>query len=405
MYTSLNPEQEEVAEEAVRWYKYSSEQIFQISGGPGTGKTFLINEILRRLNIPIEDTLPMAYIGAAAINMRMKGMYNAKTIHSSLFKPIEVIKTDHMGRPVMDNYLNRPITVSGFEEIDVSDKKLMIIDEGGSVPYKLKKSIESRGIKILVAGDLDQLPPVKDKPAYLYEGKVHFINQIMRQNEKSSIVYLSRRALADLPIHCGYYGDSIVIEEDELNDIMLANAQMIISGTNDTREYINNRIRRNILGIQLDLPCYMEKVVCRKNNWRIDVDGINLANGLIGNVINQPGVHAFDGETYQIDFKPIFMSSYFKGLECDYKYLMAPPNLRQSIKKDRFSRGEKMEFAYCITAHIAQGSQFNSGIYIEDFLNKNIQRNLNYVGLSRFANSVIYVKRKRHFYQGYKNNV
>lgn len=401
MEVVLNPEQEAIAQEAIKWYKYSSEQVFQISGGPGTGKTFLIAEIMRRLGIPLEKSLPMAYTGSAAINMRMKGLYNAKTIHSSLFRPVDKIKLDNMGHPVMDTYLNRPITVPGFEEIDVSDKDIMIIDEGGSVPYKLKSSIENRGIKILVAGDLDQLPPVKDRPAYLYEGKVHVIHQVMRQNENSSIVYLSKRALAGLPIHCGYYGDSFVIEEDDLNDLMLANAEMVVSGTNNTREYINNRIRRHIMGIQLDLPCYMEKVICRKNNWHIDVDGINLANGLMGYVINQPGVHGFDGKTYKIDFRPAFTTSSFKDLICDYNYLIAPPNLKQKIKTDRYSIGEKMEFGYCMTTYLAQGNQFYSGIYIEDFLNRDIQNKSNYVGISRFRNSMIYVKRKVKYFPGY----
>ena len=50
--------------------------------------------------------------------------------------------------------------------------KLLIIDEGGSVPYSLRDEILSRGIKVLVCGDLDQLPPVADKPAFLYTGKV-----------------------------------------------------------------------------------------------------------------------------------------------------------------------------------------------------------------------------------------
>ena len=80
MSVILNPEQEDIAQKAINWYRYGSDQVFQISGGPGTGKTFLISEIIRRLGIPLEKTLPMAYTGSAAINMRMKGLYNAKTI-------------------------------------------------------------------------------------------------------------------------------------------------------------------------------------------------------------------------------------------------------------------------------------------------------------------------------------
>ena len=46
------------------------------------------------------------------------------------------------------------------------EKKLICIDEAGCVPHSLKAEIESRGLKVLACGDLNQLPPVKDKPAY-----------------------------------------------------------------------------------------------------------------------------------------------------------------------------------------------------------------------------------------------
>ena len=41
-----------------------------------------MNEIIKRLGMSIADVMPTAYTGAAAIVMRTKGLYNAKTIHS-----------------------------------------------------------------------------------------------------------------------------------------------------------------------------------------------------------------------------------------------------------------------------------------------------------------------------------
>ena len=36
--------------------------------------------------------------------------------------------------------------------------------------------------RIIVAGDINQLPPVKDTPAFLYDpAKVMFLNEVMRQ--------------------------------------------------------------------------------------------------------------------------------------------------------------------------------------------------------------------------------
>ena len=394
----LNNEQQYVVNEAVNWYRNSSEQIFQFTGPAGTGKSVVLNEIIRRLGIPLEKIAPMAYIGQAAIVMRLKGLTNAKTIHSTLFNPVEAYQLDSNHNIVMDTYLNKPKFELKFEPKDLSGIELMVIDEGGSVPRSLKYEIESRGIKILVAGDLDQLPPVKDQPAYLYEGKIHHLTEVMRQKLNSGMLYIADRARRGLPIHTGYYGDCIVIEENDLNDYMIAKSDIIVCGTNASREKFINRVRRNILKITSDLPVFNERVVCRKNNWNIEVEGINLANGLIGRVANSPGVEGFDGKTFTMDFQPSMLNSYFVGLPCDYNYLIAPHNQKQFLKNNKYNRGEKFEFAYAITTHMAQGGQFRNGIYFEEPMHKDIQRKLNYVGATRFEHSMIYVKKTRKFY-------
>ena len=85
----FTPTQEDIIQKAVNWYNFSSEQVFQISGNPGTGKSVVLNEIIRRLGIAPEDVAPMAYTGAASVVMRMKGLLNAKTIHSWLCYKIQ----------------------------------------------------------------------------------------------------------------------------------------------------------------------------------------------------------------------------------------------------------------------------------------------------------------------------
>lgn len=392
-------EQEYIISEFLKFMDNPYEQVFQYSGGPGTGKTTLLFEMIKRKGIDINRVAFMAYIGQAAINMKTKGLSNAGTIHSWIYNVINTFKTDTNGNIVYNKSLNRPIMTYGFvPKESLGDIDLIVIDEAGSVPLSLKYDIEKYGIKIVATGDLDQLPPVSDTPAYLYSGKVYRLNNIKRQKAGSNIVNLSRKLLCGEKIHNGYYGDVLVIDYNDLTDDMLMMSDIIICGKNKTREIINNRIRHDILKINNELPLYGEKVICRKNNRFIERDGINLANGLSGYVVNNPDQSTFNGKTFKINFNPINSNIVFTNIDCDYKYFVSDNDTRQLIKNSKYSIGEKFEFGYAITCHLAQGSQYKKGIYIEEYLDKNIQNNLNYTGITRFSDLCIYVKKKNKYF-------
>ena len=84
------------------------------------------------------------------------------------------------------------------------------------------------------------------------------LNEIMRQAEGSAIIYLSQRALHGKPLHTGVYGDCMVIQEHELTKEMLAYSNIILAGTNRTREKYNKYFREEIAGFHGPLP-HMEK--------------------------------------------------------------------------------------------------------------------------------------------------
>lgn len=394
----LNPCQARIVDNAEKFYRYSSKQVYQFTGGPGTGKSFTLMAIANRLGIPLNRIAVMTFTGSASILLRRRGFLNAKTIHSWLFNPIDSYKVDAVGNLIMNTYLNRPETEVAFEPKSIDNVDMIFIDEGYQVPYELKYEIESRGLKIIVCGDKDQLPPVSGRPAYLYEDNIDRLFTVMRQAENSGIVYLSNRILNGLEVHRGFYNDVLVIEEDELNDNMILNSDIIICGRNNTREMINKKVRQDILRISSDLPTYGEKVICRKNNWGIEVEGINLANGLIGTVISNPDVGSFDGDNYKMNFKPDLINGYFNDLVCDYNYLIAPHHLKEQLKNNKYNSGNKFEFAYAITCYVAQGNEFGFGIYYDEYLNKDIQKQLQYTGVTRFKRGCIFVKKKRKYY-------
>ena len=394
MHITLTDEQRKIVKEAVRWYRHSSEQVFQIAGNPGTGKSVVLGAINQELNLSMGRVAPMAYVGAAAIQMRLKGLINAKTIHSWLYEAVEVPVLDEHGNPVIDKYYNKPLMDIQYIPRELKGIDLMEIDEAGTVPMHMKNDIESRNKKIIAAGDLDQLRPVGDNPAYLNDGKVYVLTQIMRQAEGSAIIYLSQRAKNGLPIHNGMYGnDVLVCYEDEVTDEMLCWAGVVLCGRNATRENVTNYIRHKILGKTTEYPTYGEKMICRKNNWKEEVGGINLTNGLTGTVINEPSVSSFDGRTFKIDFLPDLTNLPFYDVSVDYEYLTADPANREAIKKSRYSVGNKFEFGYAQTVHLAQGNQWTHGIFFEEYMMDSTNR-VNYVALTRFTQKCIYVKKR-----------
>lgn len=398
---SLTNKQQKIVDAAVKWYYNSSEQVFQFSGNPGTGKSVVMNAIIEALGIKLDRVAPMAYIGAAAINMRLKGMWNAKTIHSWIYETIEIPLLDEYGNVVINKYFNRPEIKFKRVPKDLPEIDLIAIDEGGTVPLRMRQDILSRGKKVLVAGDLDQLPPVGDQPAFLTSGTIYVLDEIMRQASNSAIIYLCQRAKKGLPIHTGIYGNEVMVLEEKDFQIIankaLISAGVVLCAKNETRSKYTDIIRYQILNKKSIMPDYGEKLICKVNDWRLESGGINLTNGLTGRVINQPDVSSFDGKCFKIDFLPDLNPIPFNNVPVDYEFFTSDINRKKEIKNFNYRYGEAFEYGYVETVHVAQGSQWKTGVYFEEYLpNNNTQ--LNYTALSRFSSKCIYVKKNRKYW-------
>lgn len=391
-------QQEEIANLAIDWYYNSSESTFQISGGPGTGKSFLLHYIVSKLGLEPNEVAPMTYTGAAAIVMRHKGFQNAKTMHSWLLMVIKTPKVDSMGNQIIDPYFNIPEMEIVFVPKNLpSSVKLVVVDEGKMVPEPMRKLLSEQGRKVIVAGDVNQLDPVGYPPAYITRGKVHYLTEIFRQKQNSGIVWLSERIKNNYPIHCGKYSDCLVIYDTDFNDNMITGSDIILCGKNETREMLTGHIREDLLRYDSWLPSHGERVVCRNNRWDREVDGLNLANGLIGTVYNYPNVLSVDSDRFEIDFNPLNTPSVFDRVLVNKRYFIAPFKDKMQLKSMKH-KGDLFEYAYAITTHIAQGSEYSKGIYFEEYLNKNINTQLNYTGITRFKDFCIYVKKRRRLY-------
>jgi len=399
----LNTGQATTVADGVNWFRNSSEQIFEVDGEAGTGKSVVLYEIARQCGLKPFEIMPMAYTGQAAIIMRLKGFPHSRSIHSSLYevakqeKPFKsspfITMNTTFNTPEFE-YKFRPIPVGGLNP----NIKLMIIDEGWMVPDTMRNEITKHGIKILVAGDSGQLPPIGGGPAFLTGNNIHHLTELMRQAKENPIIYIAKRAREGKPIHNGLYGNRVLVINDyELTDRMITDVGNIICGTNKSRDFFNQRTRE-ILNINSPVPMYGERIICRNNNWGREQDNIALANGLAGVVSSPYSINSFNGKTFTIDFLPDLLNSPFRQVDVDYEYLVSSYDLRNQIKNRPYSNGEKFEFAYALTTHLSQGAEFPCGIYFEEFLRSNIQNQLNYTGVTRFKEYLIYCRKTKKFY-------
>ena len=187
-----NKQQQLVIDEALYHIHHSTEQTYQFSGLAGTGKSFVLNKIVEESKLRLDEIAPMAYIGQAAVVMRLKGLKNARTIHSWMYEPVEKEILDSNDIPIYDNYFGTPVKGIGFNPVDnLKGIKLIIIDEAYTVPMNVRKDIDALGIKVIACGDVGQLPPVYGEPGYLHTGKVSYLTEIMRQKKGNSILYIA----------------------------------------------------------------------------------------------------------------------------------------------------------------------------------------------------------------------
>ena len=385
MSYTLNKQQSKAVKLAKDWYKNqtSYKQNFEISGPPGTGKSTIVSVLVEELGLVKEEVIFCAFIGKAAQNLAMKGN-NAKTIHSVIYDIEQVPKLNADGSILLVN--DKPVMTRRFVKKNTLDEnvKLIVLDEGGSVNEELGYDLMSFGIPIIVLGDIDQLPPVFGKCPFLIKPDI-ILTEFMRQDGDSEIVWMFKKALKGEKIPFGRHGDSYVIRPNEVTPEMLKAMDMIITGKNKTRDMINETYRKHILGATKDNPILMgEKIVCRKNNWdlKTDVNGMDiyLINGLVG-YVDDINMSSLAKSVMEIDFRPDFADfDLFSNISLDLEYLMTPCG--EEYKG--FSYSNLFQYAYSISAHLSQGSQYGKVMYYKDGYSKMpFQLSKDYVGLSR----------------------
>ena len=382
----LNEQQAQAIEALRKWWYNGNKQVFQISGAAGTGKTTLIRYLINEIKLEHDEVLFTAFVGKATLAMTRNGL-NAKTLHSAICYCKDEPVLDENGNVVTE--YNRRVTKRVFTRRRKIDPRirLIVVDEGSMVPAKMADWLLKFKVPIIVLGDLNQLPPVIGDSFFLKEPDV-VLTQIMRQSSESPIPYFAQNVLQNgtkclspgLQI-----GDKInVLSKADITPELLKDYDVIICGTNKTRNNLNTYIRERIYGRTQDYPVIGDKLICRENDWTFSVDDVYLINGLIG-YVTDIDLESISDYTMKIDFKPEFMDNEFKNVTLDRIYMGLSPNDKRLYR----SNYHKFEYGYAITCHLSQGSQYNRVlVFNESFGTAEERRKWLYTAVTRAIDKV-----------------
>ena len=382
----LNEQQAQAIEALRKWWYDGKKQVFQISGAAGTGKTTLIRYLINEIKLEHDEVLFTAFVGKATLAMTRNGL-NAKTLHSAICYCKDEPVLDENGNVVTE--YNRRVTKRVFTRRKKIDPRirLIVVDEGSMVPAKMADWLLKFKVPIIVLGDLNQLPPVIGDSFFLKEPDV-VLTQIMRQSSESPIPYFAQNVLQN-GTKCLSPGLQIgnkinVLSKADITPELLKDYDVIICGTNKTRNNLNTYIRERIYGRTQDYPVIGDKLICRENDWTFSVDDVYLINGLIG-YVTDIDLESISDYTMKIDFKPEFMDNEFKNVTLDRIYMGLSPNDKRFYR----SNYHKFEYGYAITCHLSQGSQYNRVlVFNESFGTAEERRKWLYTAVTRAIDKV-----------------
>ena len=370
-----------------------------ITGGPGTGKTTIINVIIKIMHSISKTVVLAAPTGRAAKRMTEICGIEAKTIH-------RLLEIGHPGEgDGMQSFAR--------DDRNPLDCDVLIVDELSMLDMLLMNSLlkaVKKGTHLILVGDADQLPSVGagDVLRGIIESDsvpIVKLTEIFRQAKESMIVVNAHRINnGELPILDKKEGDFFFIQreysEDAVKTIVdlcknrlpmrydfnpiiqiqvLTPMKRSVAGVhalNDELQFSLNPGSNHKLEQKHGNRVFREgdKVMQIKNNYNIEWE--NTTGG-------QGGIGVFNGDVGYIEKishreeKIIVLFDEIKQVEYDFAHL------------------DELELAYAITIHKSQGSEFDVVIMPMLPSAPMLQnRNLLYTGVTRAKKMLILVGRE-----------
>ena len=387
----------ELSENQKRAVKIAMESgVAVITGGPGTGKTTIINTIMTIFQYNDFSTAIAAPTGRAAKRITETSGYEASTIHR-----------------LLEYYYSEGEDSMRFGKNEENPLRFdaVIIDEASMIDIMLMKGLLDAipaGTRLIIVGDADQLPPVGAGNVLrdIIESEVISsvkLTEIFRQAKESLIVVNAHK------INRGEYPDINERDKDffllhrksekemlaTILDLCARRLPSYFDGCDPLRDLqVLTPVRKGLLGCEnlnkklqkiLNPPCpgvkekrfgdrlfrEGDKVMQIKNNYQLEWKRFDDFTGGQGVFNGDCGfIHTIDNEFNEITV-----------VYEDYKYVTYDvTNL------------DELELAYAVTVHKSQGSEFPVIVMpVSWFPPVLATRNLLYTAVTRAKDAVILV--------------
>lgn len=371
-----------------------------ISGGPGTGKTTIINAIVK-LYIKMHDFSPMEVLANIAL-LAPTGRASKKMSSST-------------GLPAMTIHRflkwNKDTGNFGVNEYHKAQENLIIVDEMSMIDVTLfdalLKGIKSN-VQLIMVGDVHQLPSVG--PGLILNDLIESdlftfcpLEKIYRQSENSYIPYLA------LEIKNKDLSDDFLSQKDDYNFLsvdgkyikdMIKKICMMskAKGLNEEDIQILAPMYKGENGID-NLNVILQELFNPKSSKKEEIrygDVVYRENDKVLQLQNNPDSNVFNGDIGYIR-KIIPKTSKnkdmiiidFEGVKVEYT--------REDLSQ--------IKHAYAITIHKSQGSEFSHVILpVSRNYYKMLYNKLIYTGVSRAKKSLVIIGEAQSFMMAVKND-
>lgn len=416
--------------------------IVSLGGLAGTGKTTLMQELERALDVQAVFGTP-THKAAAVLRRKLTGdqSHRVRTYHSLIYHMTPTYHCDTTGklvRRVVDSCVCGqddacqcparfdPCTPKADHSCQVREelaeerrkylgghREIVIIDESSMLSKEAVEDVRSFGVPVIVVGDHGQLPPVKAEMNPWIKNPEVLLTHIHRQGADSGIL----QAAYDVRTH-GYltrnrYGHGDAVRYPLSSDVMRgvldrwepSPDRVIITHTNRLRAEINDAYRGGSSPepgdrvVALGGQVYdAVRVHMEGTNYRATAEFLQVHNGMTGTIrhIHDRGgptldmVVELDDHVLATPNGPVLL---LIGAVCRAQFGAERDLWKNSPDRPKNSR--LWDYAYALTAHKAQGSEFEQVIVMDEGAPSSVYAAWLYTSLTRSKKAVVVASYRR----------